>query len=742
MELIHNMLFRILEEERAGLYRVVLNEIQIGKLAAVRLDPPIDKGERRGGRKKLEKPKQPRKKSRAPLVGKLSWFEQSELKALVDKDLLVVIEEEPESIDVSMADIPLFERRKSVMSRVFDFDHFREQVLIHRGIAGLVCEAMVLAKASRSMVRQCFSLLFRLGFVESSLKPRRDLCGGPDVSRPCNERGRQKAGAKTHKQRIERAFSGICPPPDQPGTSSLWKKLILAADKLIPTPKPPMPRRSQLIVDSSFVARYKQENGKLVKVDPQQGCYPNSRQIRRVLEQEIPRLQRLLDKTTKGHFARSLRGLVARNWQGVAGPGHTWAIDSTVGDIYLRSSVNRAWIIGRPIVYVIVDVWSTAIVGFYVCLEGPSWATAKVSLFCSAAPHELIGELWGYQPMFSLCPSPTMCAVLLCDRGEYLSKGASITGAKLIPCMSYAAPYRPDWKGLVEVLHRIEKDRQYHFVPGAIDQRRKEYELRRFNPHEAVFTIRDFTAYLYTIFTEYNLTADRRHRVDAHMKGVGVFPSPAGLWRYGHEVGVGVRRSLPLTELITGLLPQEVGRVTRGGVMFGGREYGSDIVNEQQWTAHARNFGGWDISAHYFPGTVSRIWTPNLGGNGLLDLQLADTSTASPELTVDEALDAFSYGTIFNADVAHANTINALHSIHRQRDLIENAKRLTEEAIARYNGPSPTMTESRKMETGRAPQPVATPAEPDEAPDAAEATHAKMMKALFAATNGGVPQDD
>ncbi len=132
-----------------------------------------------------------------------------------------------------------------------------------------------------------------------------------------------------------------------------------------------------------------------------------------------------------------------------------------------------------------------------------------------------------------------MCFALMCDRGEYLSKGASHTGLKLIPCLSYAPPYRPDLKGLVEVLHRIKKDAQYLFVPGAMDARRVEFELSRSRPHESVLTLRDYVQYLYCIFDEYNLTADRSKRLDAHMAAAGVFPSPAGLWHWGHQVGIG-----------------------------------------------------------------------------------------------------------------------------------------------------------------------------------------------------------
>jgi putative transposase len=156
-----------------------------------------------------------------------------------------------------------------------------------------------------------------------------------------------------------------------------------------------------------------------VLVLPAKGQFPNNRQIRRVVQREKSRIELILEKTTKKHFEMAHRGLSGRNWEGVAGPGHTWAIDSTVGDIYLRSSINRAWIVGRPIVYVIVDIWSTAVLGFYVCLTGPSWNTAKVSLFSAAADPALVGELWGYVPVLALDPAPTLCYSLLCDRGEY-----------------------------------------------------------------------------------------------------------------------------------------------------------------------------------------------------------------------------------------------------------------------------------------------------------------------------------
>jgi hypothetical protein len=212
----------------------------------------------------------------------------------------------------------------------------------------------------------------------------------------------------------------------------------------------------------------------------------------------------------------------------------------------------------------------------------------------------------------------------MCDRGEYLSKAASVTAFNLIPCMSYAPPYRPDLKGLVEVIHRIEKDAQFLFIPGAMNFRREEFDLRKSHPDESALTVREYVQYLHIIFTEYNLTADRSHRVDAHMSAAGVFASPAGLWRWGHEMGIGVQRAIPQSDLITSLLEPDTARVGRSSIVYAGNDYSCPTVQAEEWTTIARNYKGWTIPITKYPGPVGRIWTPNTNGKGLLDLHISD----------------------------------------------------------------------------------------------------------------------
>jgi putative transposase len=492
------------------------------------------------------------------------------------------------------------------------------------------------------------------------------------------------------------------PPPEQPGVSTEWRVMVMMADNQIPSPKPRWKRRRQLIVQLAFIREFEDDKGQMVPVDPEQGTYPNSKQIRHIITVETPKLILLQQQTTSGHFLRTHRGLTGKNWEGVAGPGHTWAIDSTVGDIYLRSSINRSWVIGRPIVYIIADVWSTAVVGFYVCLTGPSWDMAKISLFCSGADPSLIADLWGYSLFTTLDPHPTLAFVLMCDRGEYLSRAARQSGMDLRVHASYAPPYRPDLKGLIEVLHRIAKDEQFEFVPGSIDARRAEMERRKFDPRKAIFTVREYVEFLYGVFNHYNLTANREHRLDAHMRADGVYPSPAGLWRWGHQVGIGYRRAVPEAKLITDLLPAGRMTLTGSGVKFARALYEPPKEQHSAWATLARNFNRTHGTCHYFPGSPSRIWTPHNAQNDILKLQLSDQSIASSDCTFDEIADIYQYDLRHNARREHQNTLHGLDWLRRSQAQIDQARALTAEALEADSSPAPTTTQARQIEVAGA----------------------------------------
>ena len=366
--------------------------------------------------------------------------------------------------------------------------------------------------------------------------------------------------------------------------------------------------------------------------------------------------------------------------------GHDIAVDA-----------NRAWPTGRPVVYVVVDIWSTAVVGFYVCLNGPSWTTAKLALFSTFADPAFMAQLWGYEHIDVLSPSPAVPHTVISDRGEYLSLGARETCGQLGINFAINPAYRPDLKGLVEVLHRIAKDQQIQFLPGAIDARRKELELRT-DARESVLTLREYVQFLHTTFAHYNLFADRSHRMTAEMIAAGVDPSPAGLWRFGHEVAVGYQKHIPQDRLITGLLQRRQAVSRRDGIFFESSEYKGEIAQTQEWSAVARNFGSIDKTAYHFPGSMGQFWWPDPHGV-LHEFKLTENARVTPEVSLEEWRDALMYETTKSGGRQYRRLTGAINSMEKHRALRQRAIELTGQADAAYVGVKPNVRETRMFDS-------------------------------------------
>jgi putative transposase len=540
-----------------------------------------------------------------------------------------------------------------------------------RGLGPIVREVCALG-CSRPMAYKLWKLLSTHGFSGQSLMPRFESCGAPGVPRPVRP-DTGKAGRKNSRQR-----AGEPDPAPQRGATEEDRVKILHHYRRLAKVGQSAKSLHRQIIEAAYVTQYRVEGDARIPILPPQGSFPNQRQVRHLIESSVNSLERVLRKTTAGHFKRNLRGLVGRSFDGVAGPGITYAVDSTIGDIHLRSSVNPSWVIGRPILYIIVDVWSTAIVGFYVCLSGPSWNSAKVALFSTVCQPSLLGDLWGYEPILALYPHPRLPNNLLCDRGEYLSQAAKKTYKALNVDAQFAPAYRPDLKGIVEVTHRIAKDQQFEFVPGAINARRRELELKK-NARESALTLREYVQYLTGVFAHYNLHADREHRMTVEMMAAGVEPSPAGLWRFGYEAGLGGGRHEEQEFLITNLLPRGAAVARRDGIFLESLQYEAEIARQQEWTAAARNFGVIEQPAYFFPGSTSRFWWPNPDG-GLEVFRLRPNARALPETTLDEWRDALMVETMKRDERQYRRLVAASEQAAKHRAMIDRAVERTREA--------------------------------------------------------------
>lgn len=291
-------------------------------------------------------------------------------------------------------------------------------------------------------------------------------------------------------------------------------------------------------------------------------------------------------------FALEHRAITGTSKMETPGPGSRYQIDATIADVYLVSKYNRSWIIGRPVIYVIIDVFSRMITGIYVGLEGPSWLGAMMALvnvvtdkvkFCQQYGIEITKEQW---------PCQHIPDAILGDRGELL--GMPIE-KKFIPNLRVrienAAPYRADWKGLVErhfsIIHGYVKP----FLPGYIDTDFRQRGARDYRL-DGTLDIDQFTEIIIKIIIFHNnqKLLDEYERDEA-MIADDVLCIPKELWRWGIENRSGRLRTFNEDIVKLNLMPTETATITAQGIKLRGKEmyYICEKAIREQWCERARS---------------------------------------------------------------------------------------------------------------------------------------------------------
>lgn len=579
------------------------------------------------------------------------------------------------------------DKRERIMQRLINPRELISTLSNNGTIYVLVKEAVHRCKVSKKHVYELFSRLCWYGFELGSLNPHYYNSGAPGVSRPWSE-SKPKVGAKP----LEVKFGVVTQDP-QIGITSETRDMVLRFFKCNKDPSKSFEQHYDDFIKAKYVSQYVQTDEGRQPIEPARGSFPNKRQVQYALKQNISAMERLAMKLHRKDWIRNRRGLKGHSWQGVAGPGHRYVIDATIGDIYLQSQINPSWSIGRPIIYFIVDTWSTAIVAFHVCLNGPSWDSAKVALFNMLNP-ELAAELWGIRFKQCLFPLPQLPYELMSDRGEHLSKRAAESAKELGYNQLLNPAYEPDKKGLVEVFNRIAKNKQYGLIPGAIDARRKEVEART-NPEDGVLTIRKYYEFVHGWVNDYNLHADKSYRLDSEMIASGVKPTPAELWKYGFEEMMGYGKETSFPKAVMHLLPRVKAAVNKKGIYIWQLEY--RYPEENDWTAIARNVGAFEIDVNYYPGAAELVFYCSPKSSEVITLTLSPHARTASHVSPLEWLDCLIYSKTFSGDLKYLAFMARLRAVIRTDDLVKQA-RGDKKAAELYQSANLTPTEARFLE--------------------------------------------
>jgi hypothetical protein len=327
-------------------------------------------------------------------------------------------------------------------------------------------------------------------------------------------------------------------------------------------------------------------------------------------------------RESEKEFSLKHRELLSNSKQETDGPGTRFQVDATIADVYLVSSLNRNRVIGRPIVYAIIDVFSRLVTGIYVGLEGPSWVGAMMALdnmiadkvkYCKQCGIDIKEEQW---------PCKHLPEIIIADRGEFEGYSVENLINNLNVKIENTSPYRGDLKGIVERSFRTTNEKIKHKTPGAIQ---KEYRKRGDRDYrlDATLTLEEFTKIYINIVIHHNSKVIDKYPVEKEMIEDEIIPTPLQLWNWGIKNRKGRLKTVDREVLRLNILPKGKASVSRAGIRFKGLYYSSDKAIREQWFVNLKIR---NIEVVYDPRNMSKIYIPHSNGSSYDECYLIDAS--------------------------------------------------------------------------------------------------------------------
>nr|WP_246427779.1 Mu transposase C-terminal domain-containing protein [Paenibacillus phyllosphaerae] len=380
-------------------------------------------------------------------------------------------------------------------------------------------------------------------------------------------------------------------------------------------------------------------------------------------------------------FALDYRPILGSSTYESFGPGSRFQIDATVADVYLVSEYRREWIIGRPIIYIVIDVFSRYIAGIYIGLEGPSWIGAMMALanttmdkvqFCAQYGIDIEPEEW---------VSSHLPQKLTADRGELEGEKPSQLIDVLGVDVENAPPYRADWKGIVEQQFRLVNLRSIQFIPGAIKERYRERGQRDYRL-DAKLTLKEFTQIMIRNVLYHNnhhhmLWYDRNE----FMVADEVAPVPRDLWHWGIINRNGRLKKQPENIVKLNLMYQGEATVTAAGIQFKGMHYGCELAMREQWFVIARANKTWRVKVCYDPRSTNEIYLWLDEGRQFETCMLLEREERYRNKRIEEVEDLLEIERYQGRHQGSNNMLSKIELDAHTKAIVDAAAKKTEEAI-------------------------------------------------------------
>lgn len=341
-----------------------------------------------------------------------------------------------------------------------------------------------------------------------------------------------------------------------------------------------------------------------------------------------------ISRNSETKFNLQMRELLGNSNMEVYGPGSKYQVDATPADVYLVSKMHPHKIIGRPVVYAVMDVYSRMVVGIFVGLEGPSWIGAMMALDNIVADKVEFCKRYGIEITEGMWPSSLLPETILADRGEFEGYSVENLINNLKVTVENTAAYRGDLKGIVERYFRTTNERIKHKAPGAIEKEFSERGDRDYRL-DATLNLDEFTQIIIEQVLWHNNNVKERFQMEKEMIVAEIPPKPVAMWNWGIANRKGRFNKYPKDIVRLNLLPRAKASISREGICFKGMYYSSQKAIEEQWFIKLnRSYS--DIV--YDPRNINYIYIPDEKGRQFVKCFMLEKSFDYRDLQIEEVV--------------------------------------------------------------------------------------------------------
>lgn len=308
---------------------------------------------------------------------------------------------------------------------------------------------------------------------------------------------------------------------------------------------------------------------------------PTEAQMRHFYTTKYKAIDKAVNRVSEIAYRKDVRALSSTSTSQAIGPGSRYEIDATTADIYLVSDDDQNRVIGRPTLYILVDVFSRMVTGFYIGFEVPSYQTVINALVNAAMPKDQsLKEIGETDP--NLWPVNGLPEVLLADKGsEFFGEQSNNLLDIFTVHVENASAYRGDSKGIVERFFGTWQDGFKNIVDGVVTPTRLKKAGERDYRIDANVPISEFRQLMIAGILAHNHTKISRSYDRAKDIPDSLPLTPFNLWNWGIQNRSGALKTVDKQQLIAGLLPKAKATTSAMGLCFKGVYYNIESLTEE-----------------------------------------------------------------------------------------------------------------------------------------------------------------